>query len=81
MFPSTWKPLGQTHPSFLSTREWNAWKVKSINLVVTIRRTFLESVSKICGDQNPIDPQALVEREEDLRVHLETRIVKPRNFH
>ncbi|PVF92601.1 hypothetical protein CPB86DRAFT_829874 [Serendipita vermifera] len=80
MIPATWKPLRQTHPSLLDSSQWSAWKRKSINVVLTLRRTYLEAVTKMCGNDDPIDPNAVVESEDDLKAQLQVRIIKPKNF-
>jgi hypothetical protein len=45
------------------------------------RTEVLRSITKLCGDDLPIDPTILGgESEEDFRARLEARIVRPKNF-
>jgi hypothetical protein len=72
--------LGQTHPGLLHTKQWNTWKEKIIEILLSKQKDLIGAAAHICGKDEPIDLEAITKNEGDLGARLETRILRPKNF-
>jgi hypothetical protein len=75
-----WKSVEKVHPSKLNEEQWSAWKRFTISVLGTTQTTLGQLATQTYGNRYPIDFNTLVGSEADLKVQLEARIIRPKNF-